>query len=256
VKRIASIQVISFCLLAACGALCQSENPSRNLLQWDGSNSPEVQRQEMGAWKSLPDAPSVQAPTQAEQFHAFVYKASSPVTFGAAVVNAGLMRRTALGRVTLGSQPSLTALSLGVPSQKKSKAFLSKYLYPSLLMKGLRYHPSTSDSLMGRATYAASRIFIRRDDSGKGRLNTSYLLGVLTSVAVDTAYRPYWARSRSATFSNFGSTIGNDAGINLLHEFGPGIRQLVKGHAPKFAKIEERVTRDQPPRDTVSTRQD
>src|SRR5712692_1802688 len=50
-------------------------------------------------------------------------------------------------------------------------------------------------------------------------------LGALTSVAIATAYRPYWARSTSATFRTFGSTIGSDAGINLFHEFGPGIRQ-------------------------------
>jgi hypothetical protein len=41
-------------------------------------------------------------------------------------------------------------------------------------------------------------------------------------------------RSTSATFKTLGLTIGSDAGINLLHEFGPGIRQMVKGHAPKF----------------------
>ncbi|HMH07358.1 MAG TPA: hypothetical protein VK579_11830, partial [Terriglobales bacterium] len=73
-----------------------------------------------------------------------------------------------------------------------------------------------------------------------------------TSVAIATAYRPYWARSSSATFKTFGSTIGSDAGVNLLHEFGPGIRQMVKGHTPKFvSKIEEGITHDQIPRDVV-----
>ncbi|MFY9562416.1 MAG: hypothetical protein WAQ52_19455 [Terriglobales bacterium] len=138
--------------------------------------------------------------------------------------------------------------------QKESSTFFDKYLYPSLLKQNLRYHPSTSSSFMGRATDAASRILITRDDSGKGRLNTSYFLGVLTSVAIHTAYRPYWARSPSATFNNFGSTIGSDAGINLFHEFGPGIRQMVKGHAPKFVtRIGEGITHDQIPRDAVST---
>ncbi len=48
--------------------------------------------------------------------------------------------------------------------------------------------------------------------------------------------------------------IGSDAGINLLHEFGPGIRQMVKGHTPKFvSKIKENITHDQTPRDIVST---
>jgi hypothetical protein len=253
VDRIAPIWVISFCLLVACGAFCQSEFPSAGLLQGDGSDSPEVRRQEMRNWKSLPDAPSVQAPTQAAKSHTFVDETRSPLTFGAAVVNASLMRETVLGYVTPKLQPSLTALPQVVSGQKKSSALFSKYLYPSLLKKGLRYHPSTSGTFMGRATYAASRIFITHDDSGKGRLNTSYFLGVLTSVAIDTAYRPYWARSASATFSNVGSTIGSDAGINLFHEFRPGILQMVRGHTPKFvSKIEKRITRDQAPRDAVS----
>jgi hypothetical protein len=96
--------------------------------------------------------------------------------------------------------------------------------------------------MMGRATYAASRIFVTRDDSGKGRLNTSYLVRTLTSVAAATASRPYWRRPAGAPISDFGSTVGNDTGMNLWHEFGPGIQQLMKNHAPKFvSKIEERI---------------
>ena len=97
VKRIAPIRVISFFLLAACAALCQSERPSADLLQglqFDGSNSPEVQRQEMLTWKSLPDAPSVQPPTQAETFHTFVNESRSPLRLGVVGVNAGVMRET------------------------------------------------------------------------------------------------------------------------------------------------------------------
>ena len=81
----------------------------------------------------------------------------------------------------------------------------------------------------------------------------SYFLGVLTSVAVHTASRPYWARSNSAPFSDFGSTVGNDAGVKLLHEFGPGIRQMVTGHMPEFvSRIEERIIRDQTPSEVAS----
>jgi hypothetical protein len=122
-----------------------------------------------------------------------------------------------------------------------------------LLKQSLRYQPSASDSLMGRATDAASRIFVTRDESGKRRLNTSYFVGVLTSVAVHTASRPYWARSNSAPFSDFGSTVGNDAGVKLLHEFGPGIRQMVTGHMPEFvSRMEERIIRDQTPSEVAS----
>ena len=237
VKRTAPIRVVSLILLAACGALGQ-KRPSADLLQglqFEGSNSPEVQRPEMGTWRSLPDAPSlIQPPRRTERFPTFVFptfvkenETGSPLTLGAVGVSAGVIPGTKLGPVTPGSLPRLTAL----------------------YQQNLRYHPSTSNSFMGRATYAASRIFITRDGSGKGRLNTSYFLGVLTSVASDTAYRPSWARSTSATFSNFGSTMSSGAGMNVFHEFGPGIRQMLQGHTPKFvSRIEARITHDHTPR--------
>ena len=185
-------------------------------------------------------------PPTGRGLHPFANEARSPLTLGTVGVNAGVItRKTEPGRVTQGTQPNLTTPVINcVFTQKESSGFFDKYLYPSLRKRVLRYHPSTSGSFMGRATYAASRIFITHDDSGKGKLNTSYFLGMLTSVTVQSAYRPYWARSTSATFNTFGSTIGSDAGINVLHEFGPGIRQILKGHAPKFVSaIGERITR-------------
>jgi hypothetical protein len=236
--------------------LCQ-KHPSDDLLQglqFDGSNSPIVQRQEMRTWRSLPDAPSasVRPPTQAEKFHTFISEARSPLTLGAVGVTAGILSE--LGHVTPGPQPSLSALYKAVFIQKESSAFFGKYLYPSLLKQDPRYYPSTNRSFLGRASYAASRILITRNDSGERRLNSSYFLGVLTSVAIATAYRPYWARSPSTTFKAFGSTIGSDAGVNLFHEFGPAVRQMVKSRTPKFvSRIEERVIHDQIPRDVGHT---
>ncbi len=219
-KPITPIRLMCFLLLAICGALCQSERPSADLLQglqFDGQGSHKVQRQELRTWKSLPDAPSAQSPTQAEKFRTFVDEARSPLTFGAAGVNAGIMRETELGRLSSGRQASLTALYKGVLIQKESSAFFSKYLYPALLKQDPRYYPSSSRSFLGRVTYAASRVLITRNDSGK-------------------------------------TTLGSDAGINLLHEFGPGIRQMVKGRAPKFvSRIEERITNDQTLRDVNTT---
>jgi len=244
-KRIALI-----ILLAPCEALCQ-KSPSADLLQglhFDGSDSLQVQRQEMHRWSALPDAPSsIRPPKRAETFSTFVNETSPPLTLGAVGVSAGAMRGTEPGAVTVGPQPSLTAHYQVAFVQKESSNFLARYLHQPLLKQDACSYASTSSGFMGRASYAASRIFLMRDDSGKTRLNTSYLLGLLTSVAGATARRPYWARSTSGTFNNFGSTIGSEAGINVFHEFGPGIRQMVKGHAPKFVSgIAERITHGRP----------
>jgi hypothetical protein len=253
VKRTAPIRVVSLILLAACGALCQKRTSADLLqgLQFDGSDSRQVQRQGMHPWSLLPDAPSsVQPPKRAERFHPVVHETRSTLTLGAVGVSAGAMDGTELGHVTPGLQPSLTAHYQVAFIQQESSAFLGKYLSPSSLNP--RYYASTSDSFMGRASYAASRIFVTRDDSGKGRLNPRYFLGVLTSVAVHTAHRPYWTRSASMPFNDFGSTIGGDAGINVFHEFGPGIRQMMKGLTPKFvSRIGQRITHDQFPSDAV-----
>jgi hypothetical protein len=252
----APIRVVSFLLLTTCAALCQSQHSSADLLQglqFDGLSSPQVQPHEIRLWRSLPDAPSVLPPTKAEKFHTFIEEASSPLILGAVGVNASLIRETEPGAAS-GTQPSLTALYKVIFIQKESSAFFGKYLYPSLLKQDPRYYPSTSGSFLGRATYSASRILVTRNDSGKRTLNTSYLLGVLTSVVVATAYRPYWARSNSAPFKTFGSTIGSDVGVNLFHEFGPDIRQMVKRHAPKFvSRIGDLLIHDQNPREVVST---
>jgi hypothetical protein len=157
------------------------------------------------------------------------------------------------GLEPLGPQPSLTALYRGMFTEKASSAFWGKYLYTPMQKEEPRAYALTSGNLIGRATYAASCILVTRDDSGRERLNTSYFLGVLASVAIHTSHRPYWARSASATFNDFGSTIGGDAGINVFHAFEPDIRQIVRGHTPKFvSRIEERVTRGLNPRDVVS----
>src|SRR5262244_3127778 len=110
VKRIQPISVTAFLLLAACGAFCQSERPSGDLLQgteYEAPHSHDVQLLEPHAGKSLPDAPSAQPPTQAEKFRVFVDEARSPLTFGAAGVNAGIVRETELGRLSSGRTASL-----------------------------------------------------------------------------------------------------------------------------------------------------
>ena len=61
--------------------------------------------------------------------------------------------------------------------------------------------------------------------------------------AKDTASTSHWRRRFAEPFSDFGSTIGNGVGVNVLHEFEPGIEKLLKKHTPKFltAMEEHRV---------------
>jgi hypothetical protein len=207
VKRIASFGVISCVLLAALGAACQSLR------------------------QSLPDAPSVEAAARAYKSNVFGGEARSPLKFDAMGGKWDLMR-----------QGDFAAPEQAVSSQKESTNVFERYLNPSMLKQQLGYHSSSSGSILGRAIYAGSRTFVNRDEAGRSRLNMSYLLRALTSMAAATASRPYWRRSLGEPFGDFGSTVGNEAGMNLWHEFRPSIQQLLKSHTPRFvSKIEERI---------------
>jgi hypothetical protein len=213
------VRVIPFLLLAACGALCQ-------------------ERQQSSAANSLLDAPSVQVSPHTE-LRTPEDEARSFLTGGAVGSHAGLTLESKAAGASHAAQTTFSDLDKKEPVQNRD--FFARHLYPSLLARKPSYHPSASASFLGRATDAASRIFVTRDESGRQRLNTSYLVAVLSSAAMNTARCPYWRRSAAQPFSAFGSNIGNDAGMSLVHEFGPGIQQLVKSHAPKFvSKIEER----------------
>lgn len=207
VKRIAPVAVVACMLLAACGAVCQN------------------------AGQSLPDAPSVQAATQVQRYSGFL-EAGSPWGFEA---TSGLASALRQGKFSFSAKTAFR--------ENESENIFLKYLHPTLPKQQSGYHTASGGSLIDRATYAASRVFVTRDDSGKGRLNTSYFLRTLISVAADTGSRPYWRRSVTDPFSDFGSMVGNDAGMSVLHEFEPGILQTMKGHTPKIvSRIERRIS--------------
>lgn len=252
-KRVASIRVTAFLLMAACAALCQSP-PSTELflgLQSAASDSTDAPRHEMRPWNSLPDAPSpVGSPRPDERFHALADEVRSPLTLDAFGRGAAVMPEAEQGYLALGARPSSISFS-SAPSQKENDpgAFWNKHLHLPQVQPPL----STSGSFARRTFAAASGFLITHEDSGKGRLNTSYILVALSAAAAHAAYRPYWARSASATFDDFGSSMGSDAGINVFHEFEPGIRQVVRDHIPRFMfRIEDRVFHGHSPRDAIS----
>jgi hypothetical protein len=256
-KRIAPIRVVGFWLLLAGAALGQSGHA--------GLKSAKPQHRQRALSKTLPDAPSAQVLNRTvldrqDELQTVSQEAALPHLPAVATpagVNAAAVRETHAG-VVLPEAPSATLLYKPVPLQNveprnRADAFFSKYLDPSKLNQTSRYQPSSRDKLMDRATDAASRIFVTRDSSGNRKLNTNYFLRVLTSVAADSASRRYRARSGAAPLTDFGSTIGSDAGRNLLHEFGPGIRQMVTSHMPAFVfRIQDRVVRPQSPRPAAS----
>jgi len=259
-----------FLLLAGIGALSQNGLPSPGLPQNLRSTTfrpAQEQRPELrSVQSSLPDAPSAVPAKQRERFQAFT-ETITPLVFDGAAITA-TMARESPEYLAPGATPSYSALYGAPVVQKESNVSFDKYLNSSLLREGMRYHPSTSDSFLGRASYAASRLFITRDDSGKRKFNASYLLAALASAAASsTTYRLYRTQHVpgtfgnigptqhvSNTFGNFGSTVGSDAGRNILQQFWPRIHQTLGGHTLKaLQRNEGRIAMDPTPAVLVST---
>ena len=210
------VRIIPFVLLVTCGSLCQ-------------------QRLDNHTSNTLPDAPSTEISRNVRD------DTRSSLTL--APVGSGAELTADSERASISDARTNFGALAWEPVQKDSGNFFEKYLYLTLFKRNPSYHPSAGGGFMSRATYAATTTFVTRDDLGRYRLNTSYFVGVLSSAVIHSAHRPYWRRSVSDPFSDFGSNIGNDAGMNLVHEFGPSIQQLMRGHAPKFvSKIEAHLS--------------
>lgn len=103
----------TFLLLAACQAQCRREVASDDSLRtmcFDGSDPPERQLQQTRAQTSLPNAPSIQPPTQGEKFQVFLEDAVSPLTVGAAGINATVMHSAEEEHLAGGRQTGIAAL--------------------------------------------------------------------------------------------------------------------------------------------------
>ena len=253
-QRIA-VLVVSVGLVGSSEAICQGQRPLNSVVPRTQVSSTNTVATPKVTVPSLPDAPSASVAnrTDAPAESAFERKwAFKSAATGEAALQSVASAPSNLVRPNL-APPKLTMVYETVPAQKESGDFLSRFLVASLHNPNSRYRASSNDRWMGRATDAASSILVTRDETGKRRLNASYLVGVLTSVAAHSASRPYWLRSSSAPIGDFGSTVGNDAGMNLMHEFGPGLREAVTGHMPSFVfRIEQRVTGERNPRPATS----
>jgi hypothetical protein len=260
-QRIA-VRVVSFFLFTPCAAFSQSVHPLPHLVQGSHvvaqrsdikiANSLVDERLRTDLPTPLPDAPSALIAAQTDPSQGVEREAhqASRTELKPLVATSGL-----IGDSAALPPPDRTLIFRSPPPQKAPGAFFRRYFDTSLSRQDYRYQASSKDTLMGRAADAASRIFVTRDEFGNRRLNTSYFVGVLTAVAVHSASRPYWARSNSVPLGDFGSTVGNDAGMNLMHEFGPGLRQAVAGHMPSFVfRVEKRILRETNPRQPLSPR--
>jgi hypothetical protein len=97
---------------------------------------------------------------------------------------------------------------------------------PILLRQDPRYYTMGKGGFTHRTSYAVSRIFVTRSDSGHRQVNYSEIIGAGIASAVSTySYHPREDRNVSNTASVWGSQVGYDTLTNVIKEFWPDIRR-------------------------------
>ena len=124
----------------------------------------------------------------------------------------------------------------------ESREFFGNFLFPTLLRQDPRYFPKRRGTKMGRAWYAATRVLVTRNDSGREAFNYSEVLGVAFTKALSNAYYPERDRGGMATFYNILGTVQSDAASNLVREFWPDMMKIVHKHTPRSLQgLEQRL---------------
>jgi hypothetical protein len=188
-----------------------------------------------GAPQPLPALPSAAAiqPAQPGQvyqplsshqkFLIFVHSTYDPTTFASAALDAGIGQGT-------GEHPDYGQGADGFGKRygaalasSESGVFFTRFLLPTLLHQDPRYFQLGTGSFKTRASYAVSRAFVTRTDSGGKAFNTSHVLGVALSIALSNAYVPESERGFDRTFIRIGNALASDAALNILREYWPEV---------------------------------
>jgi hypothetical protein len=111
-----------------------------------------------------------------------------------------------------------------------TNSFFATGVYPSLLRQDPRYYRRGTGSFANRTWYAATRVLVTRQDSGRKAFNFSEILGNLTSASIGVMYYPASQRGFSHVVERGSIRLGFDAGFDVLKEFYPDIaRKLFSG---------------------------
>ena len=102
--------------------------------------------------------------------------------------------------------------------------FLTESALPSLLREDPRYFRRGRGGVWSRTGYAASRVFVARNDHGNWTFNFAEVGGNAIGAAIGNAYYP-GERRLGDNFQRFSSQMATDAFSQILKEFWPDIKR-------------------------------
>jgi hypothetical protein len=109
---------------------------------------------------------------------------------------------------------------------------LTESIMPSLLHEDPRYFRRGHGGVWSRTGYAATRVFVAKNDHGNWTFNLAEVGGNAMGAAIANAYYP-GERRLGDNVTRFSTQMATDALSQVLKEFWPDIKRKYFNHHPK-----------------------
>ena len=177
--------------------------------------------------KPYPTLREWQPLTPRQKFDVFLHSTYSPRTFANAAIDQAadrakgnhLNREYETGFVGVGQRYGINLATA------ETDVFFQRFLFPTLLRQDPRYFRNPDLPFLRRAMYAMSRVVITRTDGGAETVNSSRILSIAATRAVNNLYVPGAEQGMRSIGTCVSFTLLRDAGMNLVHEFWPDVRR-------------------------------
>jgi hypothetical protein len=97
------------------------------------------------------------------------------------------------------------------------------FALPTVFHEDERYYTKGTGSILSRAVYSTSRVFIARNYQGHNTINGSELLGRGIAQGISISYYPSQDRTAGDIASKYAYALVRDAATNAFREFWPDI---------------------------------
>jgi hypothetical protein len=91
-----------------------------------------------------------------------------------------------------------------------------------------RYYRSERTGFWPRTGYAITRTFVIRTDAGREKFNDSRVIATVTASLISRSWHPEDDRTWRSGIESAGKSLAIDVGMNVLKEFWPEIRSLLR----------------------------
>jgi hypothetical protein len=105
--------------------------------------------------------------------------------------------------------------------------YMTEAIIPAATKEDPRYYTLGKGGFVKRTSYAVSRLFITRTNSGGRTFNLSEIVGAGAAAGIGNAYYPAESNPWVKTYQRWGTQVGLDGVFNVIKEFWPDINQKI-----------------------------